>query len=80
MPVSVVTGDSNLKSLLIQIPGTEKCKKIQVIESLPKWLSRIFLFCGKKHIPLLSSIFDYRNLIVCYPEIMSILSKKIKKF
>jgi hypothetical protein len=28
----------------------------------------------------LSGIFDYRNIIVCYPEIMSILSRKIKKF
>jgi hypothetical protein len=46
--------DSDLKFLLIQIPGTEKYRKIQVIESLPKWLSKVFLFCGKKHIPILS--------------------------
>ena len=78
--IFTMIADENLKSFEIQIPGTEKFKKIHVVESLPKWLSRLFLFCGKKHIPLLSSIFDYRNLIVCYPEIMSILSRKIKKF
>ena len=37
--------DENLKSLEIQIPGTEKFKKIKVVEALPKWLSRFFLFC-----------------------------------
>ena len=78
--IFTMIADSDLKSLLIQIPGTEKYRKIQVVESLPKWLSRFFLFCGKKHIPIFSSIFDYRNLIVCYPEVMSILSRKIKKF
>ena len=78
--IFTMIADKDLKSLMIQIPGTEKYKKIPVVESLPKCLSKIFSFCGKKHIPLLSSIFDYRNLIVCYPEIMKILSKKIKKF
>ena len=78
--LNVPITDENLKSLEIQIPGTEKFKKIHVVESLPKWLSRFFLFCWKKHIPILSWIFDYRNLIVFYPEVMSILSRKIKKF
>ena len=78
--IFTMIADENLKFLEIQIPGTEKYKKIQVVESLPKWLSRIFLFCTKKHIPILSSIFDYRNLIVFYPEIMKILSLKIKRF
>jgi hypothetical protein len=78
--IFTMIADSDLKSLLIQIPGTEKYRKIQVVESLPMRLSKIFLFCTKKHIPILSSIFDYRNLIVCYPEVMSILSRKIKKF
>lgn len=78
--IFTMIAEENLKYLEIQIPGTEKYKKIKVIEALPKRLSRFFSFCGKKHIPILSSIFDYRNLIVCYPEIMSILSKKIKKF
>ena len=78
--IFTMIADENLKSLEIQIPWTEKYKKIPVVESLPKWLSKFFLFCGKKHIPVLSGIFDYRNLIVFYPEIMKIISKKIKRF
>ena len=78
--IFTMIADSDLRHLMIQIPGTEKYRKIQAIEALPKWLSRFFLFCGKKHIPILSSIFDYRNLIVFYPDLMKILSKKIKKF
>ena len=78
--IFTMIADKDLKSLMIQIPWTEKYRKIQVVESLPKWLSAIFLFCTKKHIPVLSSIFDYRNLIVFYPEIMRILSRKIKRF
>ncbi|MBR7036497.1 hypothetical protein IKI14_01110 [bacterium] len=43
--IFTMIADENLKSLEIQIPGTEKFKKIEVVESLPKWLSRFFLFC-----------------------------------
>ena len=43
--IFTMIADSDLKSLEIQIPGTEKYKKIHVVESLPKWLSRFFLFC-----------------------------------
>ena len=78
--IFTMIADENLKTLDIQIPWTEKIKKVKVVESLPKWLSKFFLFCGKKHIPILSWIFDYRNLIVFYPEVMEILSRKIKKF
>lgn len=78
--IFTMIADENLKTLDIQIPWTEKIKKLKVVESLPKWLSKFFLFCGKKHIPILSWIFDYRNLIVFYPEVMSIISRKIKKF
>ena len=78
--IFTMIADKDLKSLMIQIPWTEKYRKFQVVESLPKWLSKIFLFCSKKHIPILSWIFDYRNLIVFYPEIMRILSRKIKRF
>ena len=78
--IFTMIADENLKSLEIQIPGTEKKKQITVIEALPKWINQIFLFCSKKQIPILSSIFDYRNLIVFYPIIMKLLSRKIKKF
>ena len=78
--IFTMIADEDLKYLMIQIPWTEKYRKIQVVGSLPKWLSKIFLFCTKKHIPILSSILDYRNLIVFYPEIMKILSRKINRF
>lgn len=52
--IFTMIAEETLKSLEIQIPGTEEFKKIQVIESLPRWLSKFFLFCGKKHIPILS--------------------------
>lgn len=78
--IFTMIADENLKSLEIQIPWTEKYKKIPVVESMPKWICQIFLLCSKKKIPILSSLFDYRNLIVFYPRVMKILSKKIKKF
>ena len=43
--IFTMIADENLKSLQIQIPGTDKFKKIPVVESLPKWLNRFFLFC-----------------------------------
>ena len=43
--IFTMIADENLKSLEIQVPGTEEFKKIHVVESLPKWLSRFFLFC-----------------------------------
>ena len=43
--IFTMIADENLKFLDIQVPGTEKFKKIRVVESLPKWLSRFFLFC-----------------------------------
>ena len=66
--------------LHIPIPWTEKMKTIQVVQALPKWINQIFIFCSKRKIPILSLLFDYRNLIVFYPQIMKILSRKVKKF
>jgi hypothetical protein len=43
--IFTMIADESLKFLKIQIPGTEKFKKIRVVESLPKRLSRFFLFC-----------------------------------
>ncbi|MBQ7616511.1 hypothetical protein IJS64_00540 [bacterium] len=53
---------------------------MKIIQTLPKWINRIFLYCTKRKIKVLSSIFDYRNLMVFYPELMKLLSKKIKKW
>ena len=55
-------------------------KKLQVETALPKRLNKIFLYFSKNTIKILSSIFDYRNLMMFYPLFMKVLSKKIKKY
>ena len=55
-------------------------KKLQVITALPKRLNKIFLYFSKNKIKILSSIFDYRNLMMFYPFFMKVLSRKIKKY
>ena len=62
----------------VQELKTEKYT-LQVITALPKWINNLFLWCGKHKMPLLSWLFDYRNLMFFYPILMKILSKKIKK-
>lgn len=52
---------------------------LKVITALPKWVNRLFLWCGEHKIPVLSWLFDYRNLMFFYPTLMKILSRKIKK-
>lgn len=59
---------------------TTKKYTLEIITALPKWLNKIFLTCSKKKIPLLSRLFDYRNLMFFYPSLMRILSRKIKKW
>lgn len=55
-------------------------KKIQVITALPTWLNKLFLYCSTHHIRFISSLFDYRNLMMFYPFFMKVLSRKIKKY
>lgn len=78
--IFTMIADNSLKELTIQIPWTEDFAKIPVIESMPKWICQIFLRYSKKKVSILSSLFDYRNLIVFYPQVMKLLSRKIKKF
>ena len=51
-----------------------------MVEALPKRVNGIFKACSRGKIPIFSALFDYRNLIVCYPWIMKRLSRKIRKF
>ena len=55
-------------------------KKLQVIKALPKRLNKIFLYFSKHKIKILSSLFDYRNLMMIYPLCMGVLSRKIRKY
>ena len=70
---------SNFEEIEVPIPWKEwEYYKVKVVQTLPNWINRIFLSCTKRKIKILSSIFDYRNLMVFYPELMKILSRKIR--
>jgi len=56
-----------------------KYHTLKVVTALPKRINRLFLWCGERKIPLLSRLFDYRNLMFFYPTLMKILSRKIKR-
>jgi len=78
--IQLFTLISEQKQLYIPIPWSpEKSYTIPIIQALPNWLAKIFLYFKKRKVKILSSIFDYRNLIVFYPLFMKILSRKIKK-
>jgi len=55
-------------------------KSLQVVTALPVWLNKVFLYFSKNKIKILSSIFDYRNLMMIYPLCMGVLSRKIRKY
>ncbi len=55
-------------------------KNIKIITALPNWLNNWFIYFWNKKVFLLSSLFDYRNLMLFYPILMKILSWKVKKF
>ena len=78
--VFTLIADHDFKTLEIQIPWTNEYKKIPVIEALPKWISTLFLYFSHHQVRFFSSLFNYRNLIVLYPLLMKILSRKIRIF
>lgn len=55
-------------------------KSLQVITVFPKVINNFLLRITEKNIPIISTLFDYRNLIVLYPLRSYILSRKIKKY
>ncbi len=57
-----------------------KYHQLDVVTALPKRVNKLFLWCSNHNIPLLSRLFDYRNLMFFYPTLMRILSRKIKKY
>lgn len=54
--------------------------KIEIKTALPKIINNIFLYFTNHKIPILSQIFDYRNLIFFYPILTKLLSQKIKRY
>lgn len=57
-----------------------KYHQLEVVTALPRRINDIFLRCSRRNIPILSRLFDYRNLMVFYPSLMMHLSRKIKKY
>ncbi len=53
---------------------------IHIVTALPQRLNNIFIFCSKNRIPVISKIFDYRNLMFWFPLLCMLLRKKIKKY
>lgn len=71
---------SDREFLKILLPwGDWKSVIIPIVQVLPQRINQIFLFFTKRKIKVLSSLFDYRNLMVFYPQLMKWLSYKIKK-
>ena len=54
--------------------------KIPIITALPRWKFSLFAFFDKYKTPILSKIFDYRNLMFFYPLLIKILRNKINNF
>lgn len=54
--------------------------ELKITTALPTRLNNIFIKYTKQKVPVLSTIFDYRNIIVFSPILMRILSKKINKY
>lgn len=77
--------NSNIEWKIFTLIGEEKYletegKKLEIIQSLPNRISKIFIYCKNHKLPVLSQVFDYRNLIFFYPILMKKLSRKIRKF
>jgi len=50
---------------------TTKHHTVKVVTALPTWINQLFLRCSTHKIPLLSRLFDYRNLMFFYPSLMN---------
>lgn len=55
-------------------------KNYNIYTALPRWICNIFVYFTSHSIPVLSKIFDYRNLMFWYPILIWLLSRKINKF
>ncbi|MBP6086532.1 hypothetical protein KA478_05180, partial [Patescibacteria group bacterium] len=55
-------------------------KKVEIITALPSRLNNVFVYFNTRKIPLLSKIFDYRNLMFWFPLLCRLLRKKIETY
>lgn len=78
--IQLFTLISEFEELEIEIPGGKGKKyQVKIVQALPQWINQLFLFFKQRKVPLLSRIFDYRNLMLIYPQLMKLLSRKIKR-
>ncbi len=57
-----------------------KNHSLKIITALPTRVNSLFHRCSTHNVPLLSWLFDYRNLMFFYRILMRVLSRKIKKY
>lgn len=55
-------------------------KAYRIITALPHWLNKWFIVCNTRKLFLLSTLFDYRNLMFRFPYLTRRLSRKIKRY
>ena len=55
-------------------------KTYHIYTALPKRICKIFVYFTNHKVPILSKIFDYRNLMFWYPILIWLLSRKINNF
>ena len=66
---------SDRESLYIEGIG-----EIKIITALPKWLNKLFQYSSFHRMPVISFFCDYRNLMLFYPVLMRVLSRKIRRY
>jgi hypothetical protein len=55
-------------------------EQLEIVTTLPRWVFSIFQYFEKHRTPILSKLFDYRNLMFFYPVLVWILRQKIQQF
>lgn len=60
--------------------STNKNYQLDIITALPHRLNNIFVYFNTRKVPILSKVFDYRNLMFWFPILCSMLRKKIEKY
>ncbi len=55
-------------------------KTYRIVTALPRWLNKRFIRCNNRKFILISTLFDYRNLMFWFPLLTRMLSRKIQKY
>lgn len=55
-------------------------ESLEIVTALPRWMFGVFQYFEKHRVPVLSKLFDYRNLMFFYPVLVWILRQKVQHF